>query len=388
MSSRTRVIVMSISAPVIAFAIVGGFLGKVMAREDTYQHLKIFDDVVSLISSSYVETADIEKVMKGAMHGLAEGLDPDSAYLSADQVKQVESGAPLPPGGVGLELTRQYYLRVVAARDNSPAAKAGVRTGDYIRAINDTPTREMSVWEGVRVLRGTPGSTVSVTVIRGNAADPHVIELTRENEPASMVSGRMAGPGVGYVRIAAVGPSTANQVSAQVAELTKGGASKLVVDVRRASSGTIEQGIALARLFVPEGTLTIREQKGGVREPIAAAAGDGAVTLPMVVLVDTGTSAASEIFAAAVSGNKRGDLIGEHTIGRAASQKLVKLPDGAGLWLSTMRYLAPSGAQLHEKGLEPTVPVDEPDVEFGQPPPTADPILDKAIERLSEKKAA
>ncbi len=96
--------------------------------------------------------------MNGAMHGLAEGLDPDSAYLTADQVKQVESGAPLPPGGVGLELTRQYYLRVIAARDNSPAAKAGLRTGDYIRAINDMPTREMSVWEGVRALRGAPGS--------------------------------------------------------------------------------------------------------------------------------------------------------------------------------------------------------------------------------------
>ena len=388
MSSRTRVIVMSISAPVIAFAIVGGFLGKVMAREDTYQHLKIFDDVVSLISSSYVETADIDKVMKGAMHGLAEGLDPDSAYLTVDQVKQVESGAPLAPGGVGLELTRQYYLRVIAARDNSPAAKAGLRTGDYIRAINDTPTREMSVWEGVRALRGTPGSKVSVTIIRGNAADPHVIELTRENEPASLVSGRIAGPGVGYVRVASVGPSTANQVSSQVAELTKGGASKLIVDVRRASNGTIEQGVALARLFVPQGTLTIREQKGGVREPIAAASGDGAIALPMVILIDTGTSAASEIFAAAVVGNKRGDLIGEHTIGRAASQKLVKLPDGAGLWLSTMRYLTPSGAPLHEKGLEPTVPVDEPDVEFGQPAPTADPILDKALERLAEKKAA
>jgi carboxyl-terminal processing protease len=379
---------MSISAPVIAFAIVGGFLGKVMAREDTYQHLKIFDDVVNLISSSYVETADIDKVMKGAMQGLAEGLDPDSAYLTVDQVKQVESGAPLPPGGVGLELTRQYYLRVIAARDNSPAAKAGLRTGDYIRAINDVPTREMSVWEGVRALRGTPGSKVSITIIRGNAADPHVIELTRENEAPSVVSGRIAGIGVGYVRVAAIGPTTANQVSAQVAELTKGGASKLIVDVRRSSSGTIEQGIELARLFVGQGTLTIREQKGGVREPIAAASGDGAVTLPMVVLVDTGTSAASEIFAAAVAGNKRGDLIGEHTIGRAAAQKLLKLPDGAGLWLSTMRYLTPSGAQLHEKGLEPTVPVDEPDVEFGQPAPTADPILDKALERLSEKKAA
>src|SRR6266481_8262085 len=198
MSSRTRVIVMSISAPVIAFAIVGGFLGKVMAREDTYQHLKIFDDVVSLISSNYVEEADIDKVMRGAMRGLADGLDPDSAYLTVAEVRQVESGAPLPPAGVGVELTRQYYLRVIAARDNSPAAKAGLHTGDYIRAINDVPTREMSVWEGIRALRGAAGTKVSITVIRGNAADPHVVELTRESEPPSVVSGRIAGPGVGY----------------------------------------------------------------------------------------------------------------------------------------------------------------------------------------------
>src|SRR3954471_18005923 len=192
MTSRTRVLVMSISAPVIAFAIVGGFLGRVMAREDTYQHLKIFDDVVSLISSNYVEDADIDKVMKGAMHGLADSLDPDSAYLTPAQVKQVESGAALAPGGVGLDLTRQYYLRVIAARDNSPAAKAGLRTGDYVRAINDTPTREMSVWEGIRALRGAPGSKVALTIIRGNAADPHIIELTRETPPAVEVTSRMA----------------------------------------------------------------------------------------------------------------------------------------------------------------------------------------------------
>src|SRR5215208_1444950 len=194
MSSRTRVLVMSISAPVIAFAILGGFLGRVMAREDTYQHLKIFDDVVGLISSNYVEDADIDKVMKGAMHGLADALDPDSAYLTPAQVKQVESGAPLPPAGVGLELTRQYYLRVIAARDNSPAAKAGLRTGDYIRAINDMPTREMSVWEGMRALRGAPGTKVSITVIRGNAADPHVVDLVRQAEPASAVTGSIKTP--------------------------------------------------------------------------------------------------------------------------------------------------------------------------------------------------
>jgi carboxyl-terminal processing protease len=389
MSSRTRLIVMTISAPVIAFAIVGGFLGKVMAREDTFPQLKIFGDVVDMIASSYVEDANMDKVMVGAMKGLADNLDPDSAYLSPNQVKQVESGAPLAAGGVGLDLTRQYYLRVIAARDNSPAAKAGLRTGDYIRMIDDTPTREMSVWEGVRALRGAPGSKVKLTVIRGNAADPHIVELTRETEPVSAVSKALPAAGVGYIRIAAIGSPTSAQVKSQIAELTKSGATKLIVDVRRVSTGSIEDGLAIARLFVANGTLAMREPKSGPRETIAAAAGDGSITLPLAVLIDTGTSGAAELFASALVGNKRADLIGERTIGRAAQQKLFKLPDGSGLWLSTIRYLTPSGTSLHEKGLEPTIAVDEPDVtEFGGPPPAGDPILDKAIERLTEKKAA
>jgi carboxyl-terminal processing protease len=389
MSSRTRLIVMSISAPVIAFAIVGGFLGKVMAGQDApYQHLKIFDDVVTMISSQYVEEVNIDKVMYGAMHGLADGLDPDSAYLTPAQVKQVEAGTPLPPAGVGLELTRQYYLRVIAARDNSPAAKAGLRTGDYIRAINDLPTREMSVWEGMRMLRGAAGTKVTVTIIRGNAADPHVVELVRQAEPPSVVSGRVAAPGVGYIRIAGISKDTAEQVKTQAADAVKNGATKLIVDVRRVSNGSPEDGLAVARLFVAKGTLAMRETKSGPRETIASGPGDGSITLPAVVLIDTGTSAAAEVFASALSGNKRADLIGEHTIGRAAEQKLIKLPDGAGLWLSTMRYLTPAGTPLHEKGLEPTIVVDDPDVEFGQPAPTADPILEKAIEHLAGRKAA
>jgi carboxyl-terminal processing protease len=388
MSSRTRFIVMTISAPVIAFAVVGGFLGKVMAREDTFPQLKIFGDVVELISSNYVEEANIDRVMRGAMKGLADGLDPDSAYLTPDEVKQVEAGAPLPPGDVGIELTRQYYLRVIATRDDSPAAKAGIRTGDYVRAIGDKPTREMSVWEGVRALRGAPGSKVTVTVIRGNAADPHVLELTRENPPAADVNGRIAAPGVGYVRIAAIGRETAAHLKSQIADLTKNGAGKLVIDVRRTSSGMLDNGIELARLFVAGGTLSVRETRGGSRETITAAPGDGSITLPAALLVDAGTSGAAELFAAALSANSRADLIGEHTIGRTAMQKLVKLPDGSGLWLSTSRYLTPSGNQLHEKGLEPTVAVDEPDLEFGQTPAPGDPVLEKALERLADKKAA
>jgi carboxyl-terminal processing protease len=254
MSSRTRVIVMSISAPVIAFAIVGGFLGKVMAREDTYQHLKIFDDVVSLISSSYVETADIDKVMKGAMHGLAEGLDPDSAYLTADQVKQVETGAPLAPGGVGLELTRQYYLRVISARDGSPAARAGLQPGDYIRGIDGQSTRDTSVFEGTRLLRGKPGTKVRLTVLRGNAADPHEVELTREELPALSAKGRIAAPGTGYVRIAEFGKSTPDQIKSEVASLQKTGATRLVLDLRGNSFGDVEAVRAYRDARLPAGS--------------------------------------------------------------------------------------------------------------------------------------
>ena len=388
MTSRTRLIVISISAPVVAFAIVGGFLGRVLAREDTYQHLKVFDDVVGMITSSYVEQVNVDKVMHGAMRGLADGLDADSAYLSPQQVKQVEGGAAAAAGDIGLDLTKQYYLRVVAARDRSPAAKAGLRTGDYVRAIDNQPTRELSVWEGMRALRGAPGSTVKLTIIRGNAADPHELQLTREAFSPSDVSGRIATPGVGYIRIAAIGPKTAEQVKKEVSDLAKGGATKLIVDVRRTAGGGLDDGLAIARLFVAKGTLAMREAKGAERQTIAAAAGDGAVTVPAALLVDTGTSGAAELFAAALSGNQRATLIGERTIGRAAIQKLIKLPDGSGLWLSTTRYLTPAGVSLHEKGLDPTVVVDEPDVEFGQPPPTTDLALEKAIAQLTQKAAA
>jgi carboxyl-terminal processing protease len=389
MSSRTRWIVLAITAPIIAFAIVGGFLGKVMARETTYPHLKVFNDVLDLITSSYVDEVNVDKVMNGAMRGLADSLDADSAFLSPDEVKQAESDAAQPAGDVGLQLTRQYYLRVISARDNSPAAKAGLHTGDYVRMIDDKPTRELSVWEGARALRGVPGSKVKLTIIRGSAADPHIVELVREAVPANEVSSRIAAPGVGYVRVMMMAPKTIDQVKTQVADLSKAGATRLIVDVRRTAGGPLDSGIALARLFVPSGTLALRESRSGARETIAAATGDGSIKLPTDVLIDTGTTGAAELFAAALEGNKRAELVGERTLGRAAVQTLIKLPDGSGLWLSTTRYLTPGGNPLHEKGLEPTVAVDEPEpTEFGQPAPTSDPILEKAIERVAEKKAA
>lgn len=385
MKSRGRVGVLMVSVPVLAFAIVGGFMGKAMARQESYQALRIFEDVVTLIVNNYVEEVQIDKVMDGAMHGLADGLDPDSAYLNVEQVKLYEKNDSPGTGRTGLELTRQYYLRVIAARDGSPAARAGLRPGDYIRAIDGQSTRDTSVYAGMRLLAGKPGTKVTLAVLRGNAAEPHQVELTREDLPATAVKSKVVPPGVGYLRIAEFGKTTPDQIKSEVANLTKGGATRLVIDLRGTAFGDVETGLAAAHLFVPTGNLAFRQERGKAKEPIAAAAGDGSITVPVALLTDNGTSGPAELFAAALTGNKRATLVGEHTLGRAARQRLVRLPDGSGLLITHLFYLTPNDAVIHEKGLTPDVAVEQPDVEFGQPMPAGDLTLDKAVEQLKSK---
>ncbi len=422
MTLKTRLSVLLLSTPALLFVVVGGLMGNVLTPrgDEAFTHLRVFDDVVTLVLGNYVEEVKIDRAMEGALKGLAEGLDPDSAYLNPQQFAEIQSGTALPDGDVGLELTRQYYLRVIAARDDSPAAKAGLQTGDYVRGIDGKPTRDMSVFEGARLLRGQPGSKVTLTVIRGNAAEPHEVSLVREKPAATVVSGRSVTPEVGYVRIASFRTGVVEQLKKQVADLARAGAKSVIIDVRHTAEGPFENGVAAARLFVKSGTLAMKggrehdqaegkdpkardpkapkakttgTEKAPVpqtagRETMTAQAGDGAIDVPVQVLVTAGTSGAAEIFAAALDGNKRADLVGEHTLGRAGIQKLVKLPENRGLWLTYARYLTPSGEAIHGKGLKPDVEVEDVDVmEFGAAPTsTADPILDAAVARA--KKAA
>jgi carboxyl-terminal processing protease len=410
MTTRTRLSVLLISTPLLAFIVLGGLRGRASGSDETFQHLRVFEDVVSLILNNYVEEAKVDKVMEGAMRGLADGLDPDSAYLTAADMKAVDGTGTAPAGDVGIELTRQYYLRVIAARDDSPAAKAGLQTGDYVRAIDGKPARDLSVFEGMRMLRGAPGSKVTLTIIRGNAAEPRQVELVREKTPSAIVTGKMIGTDVGYIRIASFGSDAVAKLRAQAGELSKSGAKHLVIDVRHTAEGPFETGIEAARLFVKSGTLAMiagrdeqakpekaptsaskaapeKPSAASIKQTITAKAGDGAIDLPVTLLVTTGTSGAAELFASALEGNKRADMVGERTLGRAGIQKVVKLPDGRGLWLTYARYLTPDGELIQGKGLNPTLDVDEPDVDFDQPKPKTDPILDAALERIHKKAA-
>jgi carboxyl-terminal processing protease len=383
MTSRTRFWVLVVSTPVIAFALIGGYLGQAMTRDDTYRNLAIFGDVFDLVVDNYVEDVDVQKAMRGALRGLADGLDSDTAYLTADLVRTFGS-SDAQPAEIGVDVTRQYYLRIISARDGSPAAKAGLRTGDYIRAIDGRATRDMSAYEGARLLRGPNGSKVNLLVIRSNApAEPHEITLVRERPAGTEVTSRMVNPATGYVRLLEFSSNSPSRLKQAFEALEKTGATRYVLDLRGTSRGDLDEGVAAARLFVKSGTLAVRQTKTG-KEVITAQASDGSISAPVVLVVDQGTTGAAEVFAAALDGNSRADLVGERTLGRAARQQLVKLPDGSGLLLSSMRYLTPSSQAIHEKGLTPDLQVDQPDVEFGADAPTADSTLEKAIERISK----
>ncbi|MDQ3212627.1 MAG: S41 family peptidase [Acidobacteriota bacterium] len=438
MTFKTRLSVLLLSTPVLVFVVVGGLMGSASTPngDNTYQHLRVFHDVVSLVLNNYVEEVKIDRAMEGALKGLADGLDPDSAYLSARQVADLEAAPAQAEGEVGLEITRQYYLRVISARDGSPAAAAGLQTGDYVRAIDGKPTRDMSVFEGTRLLRGQPGSKIVLTIIRGNAALPHEVPLVRGKPAGPLVSGRLislGGGGVapasgttaqtgsaGYVRIASFRSGVVEDLTKQVAALSTAGAGSLVIDLRGTAEGPLENGIAAARLFVKSGTLSIRAgRNGGNKETIEAGAADGAIGLPVQLLVTGGTSGPAELFATALRDNKRAELVGEHTLGRAGLQKLVKLPEGRGLWLTYAQYYRsatnlqaqerkppssssstpdigtggrpnapkiPGAEAIHGKGLQPDVPVEDAEVaEFGAPRAADDPILDSALDRLRKK---
>jgi carboxyl-terminal processing protease len=385
MTSKSRWLIFLVSTPLVVLAAVGGILGAnaAPAPQKAVTHLRVFEDVVSLIMSSYVEEADPDKVMEGAMRGLADGLDPLSAYLTPEEVAVATTGAALPAGDVGLVISRQFYLRIVGVRDGSPAAKAGLRTNDYIRGIDNKPTRELSAFTGTRLLRGAPGSKVELTVLRGNAAEPHTVTLVREVLAGPAVTTTKLPSGQAVVRVASFGAGTATALGTVFDGLQKSGVSGAVLDLRGTADGPAEEGIAAARLFVKTGTLAIRAERNQPRITTEAASPDGRIPLPLVLLVSNGTAGAAEVFAAALSGNKRADLVGEPTAGLAAVQRLVALPEGRGLWMTYARYLTLEGDPIHERGLRPTVAVESPSVAFDDPPPSTDDMLAKAVERLT-----
>jgi carboxyl-terminal processing protease len=387
MARQTRWFVVLVSTPLVALVTIGGLMGTPRAAApQSLGHLRVFEDVLRLVLNAYVEDVDVDRVMDGAMHGLTDGLDTSSAFLQPDEVRAIESQAPVPAGDIGLVVTRQFYLRVLGVRDGSPAARAGLQSGDYVRMIDGKPTRDMSGVMGMRLFRGQPGSKVTITVIRGNAADPHNFDLVREALNGDVVKTSMV-DGAARVRVSSFGAATPAALAAAFDGLAKSQAPGAVIDLRGVADGLPEDGIKAARLFVGTGTLAVRAGREATPVKIDSAKGDGRIALPVVLLVSNGTANAAEVFAAALAGNRRADLVGEPTAGVAAVQKLVKLPEAYGLWLTYERYMSLDGkTPIHGRGLVPAVISQNAVPGFDELPPASDAPLARAIEYLKSKR--
>jgi carboxyl-terminal processing protease len=383
MSSKARWFLVALSTPLVIVAAVGGLIGASPAvPQKGFEHLRVFEDVVSLVNGAYVEDVDPEKVFDGAMRGLAEGLDASSAYLPPAEVALIDNKTPLGDGDTGLIVTRQFYLRVLGVRDGSPAARAGIRSGDFVRAIDETPTRDMSAFTGTRLLRGAVGSKVRVLIIRGNAAEPHEVTLTREKLTDSIKAELK--DQVGVVRLQGFSTGTSTALRTQSEAMQKAGAKALVIDLRGVADGSYEEAIKAAQVFVGTGTIATRAGRDATaKENMGSLTGASALKIPVVVLQDFGTAGPAEVFAAALSGNKRAELVGERTAGLAAEQRLVRLPENHGLWMTYRRYytIGSEPTPILERGVKPDVNVEEPTIEFGEPAPAVDEMLAKAIER-------
>ncbi len=388
-SLRFKHLLLAISVPFVLYAILGGFLGRALARDSAYRYLSVFQDVVTLVMNNYLTAPKMDQVMDGAIRGMLEALDPDSCFLNAEEYLAFKDPEAHRKADIGVELTKRYYLQVVSVLPGSPAEKAGVEPGDLLKSVSGVNTREVNVIAGEAMLRGSSGSKVELEIIRDRQPDPVTLEVERRDVLVSPVTFEKLADGTGYVKIASFRPGTDTDVKRAVEMLKGQGASKLVVDVRNSFGRVAEEGAKVAELFVAGGVAARLQSRKGETTDVRLAPDRVAFSGDMALLVNGGSSGAAEIVASAFRAAKRGEILGVPTSGRSAVQKAISLGDGTAVVLSVAQYWTPDGKPLLGEGLEPTLVVERTTEEAEK---GIDPVLNKAIEVLGDaaklKKAA
>ena len=346
-----------------------------------YTQLSIFHEVVSMIRDSYVDPVNMDRTLDAAESGLLEALDGDSGYLDADDFKTLQTGKRA-PADTGIVLGRRFgFLTVVATRPDSPARKAGIKAGDYIKFIDGKHTHNITVMKGERLLEGEPGSTVKVSIFKSgtDAVDTAVV---RERPASVPPVSRLLEGGIGYIALADVSDSVGGVLRSTIAGLQAQGAKALILDLRSSATGSLKNAVALSELFIKGGVVAKLATRNAPEQTLVASEGTRAWDGPLAILVDRGTAGAAEIAAGCLSESERATLFGENTFGRAGIQKQIPLESGGGLLLTVSRYLTPKGQPINGKGLLPKTLVKNPEALDAFGAQGKDPVLDKAVESL------
>ena len=328
------------------------------------EELRTFTEIFAKIKNDYVEPIDDRKLLQNAIKGMLSGLDPHSAYLVPDDYKDLQAGTSGEFGGLGIEVSMEDgFVKVVSPIDDTPAERAGVKAGDLIIRLNDTPVKGMTLADAVKLMRGKPGTDITITVVRAGTDKPLEFTITRDVIQVASVRSRTLETGYGYVRVSQFQARTGENLRESVNKLKdeNGGSLKgLVLDLRNNPGGVLSAAVSVSDAFLESGIIVYTEGRlDDARLKFSAKSNDIIDKAPLVVLVNGGSASASEIVAGALQDHHRAIIMGGKTFGKGSVQTILPMENGSALKLTTARYFTPSGRSIQASGIEPDVKLDD-----------------------------
>ncbi len=325
--------------------------------------LQTFSQVLHRIKSDYVEPVKDSKLLEDAIRGMLANLDPHSTYLDKDEYRELQAGTSGEFGGLGIEIsTENNFLKVISPIDDTPAKRAGISSGDLIIRINDKSTKNLSLNEAIKLLRGKPGSTITLTIVRDSEERPFDVEITRAIIEVKSVKSRLLEDQFGYIRITQFQSRTAERLLRHISQLRKkseGELKGLILDLRDNPGGVLGAAVAVSDAFINKGLIVYTEGRVADSDMrFNATPTDTLKGRPIVVLVNSGSASASEIVAGALQDHQRAVIMGSQTFGKGSVQTIQPISNGAALKLTTARYYTPSGRSIQAEGIEPDILLD------------------------------
>ncbi len=364
--SKGRKLVCAVFIAAIATLLLGGVVGSMAAGQGSndYESIEMFTDVLSLVKKSYVEEVDTKKLIYGAINGMLASLDPHSAFMPPETYKEMKIETKGSFGGLGIEITiKDGMLMVISPIEDTPAFKAGIKAGDHIVKIEDKFTKDLSIMDAVKRMRGVKGTKVSLTIMREGFDKPKDFQMVRDIIQVKSVKYKILDDGYGYIRVAQFQEKTTEDLEKALQAVKTESGNKLnglVLDLRNDPGGLLDQAVKVAERFLDEGKLIVytegREKDSKMR--FVSRPGTKEPNYPIVVLINSGSASASEIVAGALQDHKRAVIMGTQSFGKGSVQTIIPLSDNSGLRLTTARYFTPSGRSIQAKGISPDITVE------------------------------
>jgi len=327
---------------------------------DVYEDLKIFTDVLGLLQKEYVEETNSKDLVYGAIKGMLETLDPHSAFMPPNVYKEMQEESRGRFEGLGIEITsKEGILTVVSPIEDTPAFKAGIQAGDQIVKIDGELTKNLTLMDSVKRMRGPKGTKVTITIMREGFTKPREFTLTRDVIPIRSVRHELMDKQYGYIRLSQFQEKTESELDKAIKALeseNKGGMRGLILDLRNNPGGLLDQAVKVSDRFIESGVIVSMEGRKEDQKMKFYAHPQGTIApYPLIVLVNGGSASAAEIVAGAIQDHGRGILVGTQTFGKGSVQTIFPMKDGSGLRLTTARYFTPNGRSIQAKGIIPDI---------------------------------